>query len=296
MDDEHVPPHRSAGGIGDVGETGVTDAGGVTDTTGVPIDGIADVPLDVDPATEIAAWALVDPAVLEAAAARAVELLRAGGPVVAILVLLSVVGLTVVLVKLWQFRAVRIGRRRDAVMALGLHRRGRTAEALATVATARNPAAQALARAIRGVVRGLPEAAVREEVRRYGAEVLASLRVGLRTLEIISSLAPLLGLFGTVLGMIAAFQQLEAAGSQVDPAILSGGIWTALLTTAVGLAVAMPVVAVLSWLEGRVDRLAHEMDDVVTGVFTHDLSDTVGAEDDHAAPTRLRPVMAAAGE
>ena len=93
-----------------------------------------------------------------------------------------------------------------------------------------------------------------------------------RILEVIASLAPLLGLFGTVLGMIEAFRQLEAAGNQVNPAILSGGIWQALLTTAVGLAVAMPVVAVLNWLERRVDALAHEMDSVVTRVFTEDLS------------------------
>jgi biopolymer transport protein ExbB len=52
----------------------------------------------------------------------------------------------------------------------------------------------------------------------------------------------LLGLFGTVLGMVEAFRQLELAGSQVDPAVLSGGIWQALLTTAVGLAVAIPAV------------------------------------------------------
>ncbi|HAE01168.1 MAG TPA: flagellar motor protein MotA, partial [Rhodospirillaceae bacterium] len=54
--------------------------------------------------------------------------------------------------------------------------------------------------------------------------------------------------------MITAFQQLESAGNQVNPAILSGGIWVALLTTAVGLAVAMPVVVILNWLERRVDR------------------------------------------
>jgi len=75
--------------------------------------------------------------------------------------------------------------------------------------------------------------------------------------------------------MIEAFRQLEAAGNQVNPAILSGGIWEALLTTAVGLAVAMPSVAALNWLERRVDRLAHEMDSTVSRVFTVDLS---GAE------------------
>lgn len=51
--------------------------------------------------------------------------------------------------------------------------------------------------------------------------------------------------------MIEAFQSLQAAGSQVDPSLLAGGIWVALLTTAVGLGVAMPTSVVLSWLESR---------------------------------------------
>ncbi|MEX2641945.1 MAG: MotA/TolQ/ExbB proton channel family protein, partial [Acetobacterales bacterium] len=66
-----------------------------------------------------------------------------------------------------------------------------------------------IARAIRGERRGIPEARVREEVVRYGGDVLETLRGWFRPLEVIASLAPLLGLFGTVLGMIEAFRQLE---------------------------------------------------------------------------------------
>ncbi len=77
--------------------------------------------------------------------------------------------------------------------------------------------------------------------------------VGFRLLDAVVQVAPLLGLFGTVLGMIEAFQALQDAGSQVDPSILAGGIWVALLTTAVGLVVAMPTSAVLNWFEGRLD-------------------------------------------
>ena len=72
-------------------------------------------------------------------------------------------------------------------------------------------------------------------------------------LDIIAQIAPLLGLFGTVLGMIAAFQALQDAGTQVDPSLLAGGIWVALTTTAAGLAVAMPTSLIHSWLEGRMD-------------------------------------------
>ncbi len=203
---------------------------------------------------------------------QALELLQAGGPVVLILLVFSVVAASIVLVKLWQFRVVRLGDSRPARRALQLWQDGQRDEAIALASASRNPVAQVLVRALRGQSRGLPEARVREEVVRYGGDVLAVLRGWFRPLEVISSLAPLLGLFGTVLGMIEAFRQLEAAGNQVNPAILSGGIWEALLTTAVGLAVAMPSVAALNWLERRVDRLAHEMDSTVTRVFTVDLS------------------------
>lgn len=205
--------------------------------------------------------------------AEALHLLADGGPVVAILGVLSVVALAIVLVKLWQFAACRVGDRVTARRALALHRSGRAADALSLAARSRNPVAQVVGCAIRGTLRrDLPEAAVREEVARLASDRIESLGSYLKPLEVIAGIAPLLGLFGTVLGMIEAFQQLEQAGSQVNPAVLSGGIWEALLTTAVGLAVAIPVVAVLAWLERVVDRVTSEMESVVTQVFTSDLT------------------------
>ncbi len=204
---------------------------------------------------------------------RAGEMLKIGGPIVAILLLMSFVALTIVVVKLLQFGWLRINQRQPAIYALRHWREGKPEQALALIEGRRNPIAQVLSRAIRGQQSGrLAEQAVREEVLRYGNDVLFQLRRGLRPLEVIGSLAPLLGLLGTVLGMIKAFQQLEAAGNKVNPAILSGGIWEALLTTAVGLCVAIPVVALLNWLERRVDHLAHDMDNLATQIFTEDLS------------------------
>lgn len=61
---------------------------------------------------------------------------------------------------------------------------------------------------------------------------------------------------------------MEGAGNQVDPFVLSGGICQVLLTTAVGLAVAIPIVTLHSWLEREVECIAHNMNDAVTRVFT----------------------------
>lgn len=221
---------------------------------------------------------------------RAQSLLEIGGPVVTILVLMSFVALLIVVMKLIQFRALRIGNIRPVQRAVSAWRRGDREQVLEQLEGSRNPVAQLVVLAIRGRNSELAEEQVREEVLRFGSDMLFQLRRGLRPLEVIGSLAPLLGLLGTVLGMIKAFQQLEAAGNQVNPAILSGGIWEALLTTAVGLCVAIPAVALLNWLERRIDHLAHDMDNLVTQVFTQDLSQSAAVEKS-AIQVPERPVL-----
>ncbi len=109
--------------------------------------------------------------------------------------------------------------------------------------------------------RNLEEAAWQEESLRLARSTLDDLRGGLRVLEVISAIAPLLGLLGTVFGMIGAFQALETAGSQVDPSILSGGIWEALLTTAAGLTVAIPTLAAFHWADRNVEQCREKMQD-----------------------------------
>lgn len=206
------------------------------------------------------------------AMSQGIEVFVAGGPVIVILTCFSIVALALTLVKLWQFHAVCVGDTKPARQAIKLFRADRVRDAMTIAGQSPNPVAQAVERAVRGRHFGLPDATVREEVLRFGEERLESLRSYLRSLEVIAALAPLLGLLGTVIGMIEAFKQLQAAGAQVDPAALSGGIWEALLTTAVGLAVAIPVVAIHAWLDRVVERLGHDMESIVTQVFTVDLS------------------------
>jgi len=89
-----------------------------------------------------------------------------------------------------------------------------------------------------------------------------------RVLELAASDgSQVLGLFGTVTGMIGAFQALQEAGAQADPATLAGGIWQALLTTAAGMAVAIPAQIALTGFEGVLDRLRRDLEDRATAVF-----------------------------
>ena len=208
-----------------------------------------------------------------------IEILRLGGPVVAVLVVMSVFGLAIVLLKLWQYTSVRVGKRRFIDPALKQWRAGEREQAMAQLANERNPIADTLAVAMRGMAAGVETRIAREEAARVGARHLNALRSYFRPLEVIGSLAPLLGLLGTVMGMITAFQQLANAGSQVDPSVLSNGIWEALLTTAVGLVVAIPAVAALNWFERIVERLHEDMQDTLTRFFTRE---EIGAAADQA--------------
>ena len=109
-----------------------------------------------------------------------------------------------------------------------------------------------------------PPEDAREEVARVARAELARMRAGLRPLEVIGTVAPLLGLLGTVLGMIAAFRALQAAGPGADPAVLAGGIWEALLTTAAGMAVAIPATVALTWFESVAEAAQADMEDIAT--------------------------------
>ena len=76
----------------------------------------------------------------------------------------------------------------------------------------------------------------------------------LQALATIGTITPILGLLGTVLGMIKAFMVIQQMGGKVNAAVLAGGIWEAMLTTALGLAVALPTMVAHSYLVARVDR------------------------------------------
>ena len=197
-------------------------------------------------------------------------LLAAGGPVLYILAGLSVLALALVVMKLIHFTQVRAWNSRAAERALALWQGGRPREALALLERSPDPVSRVVETAVRGrLMPQASEALVREEVARVATQALETLKSGLRFLALVASLSPLLGLLGTVIGMIDAFQALEQAGSRVDPSILSGGIWVALLTTAAGLIVAIPAAAAHHWLEGRVEAIARRMEDGATRIFTH---------------------------
>lgn len=191
-----------------------------------------------------------------------------GGPIVAVLLIVSVIAGAVVLVKLVQFYMAGIygsarSRRTRIDPVLELVRNGEFGAAQQQLAKHRGPLARIMEAGLNASWLDHRRATeVEEEIGRVGGNQLVAMQSYFRWLEVIGNVAPLLGLLGTVMGMITAFQQLEIAGSKVDPSILAGGIWVALLTTEVGLMVAIPVVTILNLMENRLDQYRQEMRDV----------------------------------
>jgi len=171
-----------------------------------------------------------------------VSMLTKGGPVIWVLAGFSVLAVAIVLERLFHF--ARMGRMIKA-------------GAMDTRSAQRGPE-RAIAEAIQEAVRrGVTD--IKSVAERVGSHELQRMESGLRTMGWLGHTAPLLGLLGTIMGMIKAFRVIEEAGGKVDAQALAGGIWEAMITTAVGLTVAIPVLFLLHLLEGMVDRRARSM-------------------------------------
>ena len=109
------------------------------------------------------------------------------------------------------------------------------------------------------VLEGDSEEASEKAASVAGDDILFDLNRRLDFLSMLGSVTPLMGLLGTVIGMIKVFSRVAAAGEMSDISILAGGIWEALLTTAAGLAVAIPILFAHNYLERKLDKISHLM-------------------------------------
>ena len=212
---------------------------------------------------------------LSAGYLKATSFLEMGGGAMWAIGALSVLTLTVILWKIVQLAALgawsggRVTRR-----ALGLWAQSNRADAVLLLKKRRSLRAHVIRAAMQAASDpALSYEAAQAETLRVAQAQLARAGAGLRAIELFATIGPLLGLFGTVTGMIAAFQALQDAGARADPATLAGGIWEALLTTAAGMAVAIPAQIALTWFESINARLRHEMEDGATRVFVPRPSD-----------------------
>ena len=191
----------------------------------------------------------------------AADLLQKGGAVMYVLLLLSVSSLAIILLKFLQFW--RVGARRSGMMELIAT--GSTHEIRRRMALSRHPAARVVESALD--TGHLPRELQEAEIERIGSVEIRALETYVRSLEVVANLSPLIGLLGTVIGMIKAFGRLEEAGARVDPSQLAGGIWEALLTTAFGLIVAIPALGAVHYFERKIEGVRALMRDAAARVI-----------------------------
>ena len=187
------------------------------------------------------------------------DTLISGGPVIGVLLVLSIVSLAVIALKATQLRGVLAGREgRGRVF--DLWARGDRKAALAEVEDGATPADRLLSHAMSGLAAGLRDKVLDADLEWRGNAEMATLGRHIRLLELIAVISPLLGLLGTVLGMIRSFQELALAEGAANASLLAGGIWEALLTTAAGLIVAIPAAIAAALFATRVDSVGQEME------------------------------------
>lgn len=181
-----------------------------------------------------------------------------GGIIMYFITFSSVIALTVFIERLFQFYFVRARTVNFVSNICALLRQGRRIEAVNISRTTDGPFADALNS---GILEGdHPKGEIEDAIVAAGSKEVPELEKNVSALATIAHITPLLGLLGTVLGMVTAFKDIEQVAGAVDPAVLAGGIWTALVTTVAGLSVAIPTYVAYNFLVSRVRRIVLEME------------------------------------
>lgn len=193
------------------------------------------------------------------------QILMAGGPVMWPIFLASVFALAIVIEKLWHLHKINIGTQDFLKNILEKMKRHDTKEALKVCESAKSPIATILKAGILKYDR--PRQQIVEAIEDASLYEIPKLERNLNALATIAHISPLLGLLGTVTGMVRCFQTIQAKASTfhpVSPGDLAGGIWEALLTTVAGLVVAIPTFTIYNYLVGRINNFILEMEKAST--------------------------------
>jgi biopolymer transport protein ExbB len=185
------------------------------------------------------------------------EIIQAGGPVMWPIIVCSIGAAAIILERLWTLQEKRVIPRELTDRVWKLVETHTLTDRHLTALEHNSPLGRVLAAGLMSRDRG--REIMKEVIEDTGRHVVHELERFLSTLGTIAALSPLLGLLGTVVGIIEAFNAITVEGVG-DPRVLSGGIGQALITTAAGLIVAIPATAGYRYLRGRVDALVIEME------------------------------------
>ena len=197
------------------------------------------------------------------------ELVRAGGPFMAPIILCSIAAVGILLERLWTLQRKRVLPEELIKKLSSFAEGGQVSPKFIEALEKNSPLGRVLAAALANRDRG--REIMMERVQDTGRHVVHELERFLNTLGTIASISPLLGLLGTVTGIIRAFNAVMLGGMG-DPRVLAGGISEALICTAGGLTVAIPAYIAHRYLRGKVERIVIEMEKIAIN-----FADSLGA-------------------
>lgn len=193
------------------------------------------------------------------------EFIIKGGPLMGLIIICSVIAFGVFLERIWQLHKARIDTEKFVEEISEMIKRNRIMEALDKCNNTPGPIAQIMKAGILKHDRTREE--IRESIQDAGIHEVPRLEKNLNVLATIAHISPLLGLLGTVTGMVKSFQVIQQQAVSmmpVNPGDLAGGIWEALITTVAGLSVAIPTYVAYNYLVSRVDDFVLDMEKSAT--------------------------------
>lgn len=196
------------------------------------------------------------------------EMILKGGPVMWPIILCSVIGFAIVVDKLFNIHRARIDTHRFMETISTSLKRNKIMEAIDICDKTPGPIAHIIKAGI--LKHDRPRQEIKEAIEDAGLHEIPRLERRLSALATIAHIAPLLGLLGTVTGMVRCFQIVQEKATSlhpVSPGDLAGGIWEALITTVAGLVVAIPTFVAYNYLVSRVDYLILDMERSATEVI-----------------------------
>lgn len=202
------------------------------------------------------------------------QLLAMGGPVMMVLLVMAVLGLVtfIYLILVGVLYAPRLSKKLKSIITLWQQNPASVNPQAIRQQANRwaklNPLQNVVTNTIEALQNKQDDRQVRETAARDAQQGLEPFEAPLKIIEVIAALAPLLGLLGTVLGMMEAFSAMAATEGRANASQLSGGIYEALTTTAAGLVVAIPFAALAAWIEFRLRRIHKVVNSTLVSVLT----------------------------
>ena len=186
-----------------------------------------------------------------------ITFLAKGGVLIIPIVLCSFIAVALIIERLWYYKRIGGNAQNLYIRIASLVKRGQMDEAVTICERQRSILAKLLKVILQNHHRSADD--LEKLVSMTGTREIQKLSQHVRALGIIGHVTPLIGLLGTVVGMVKTFMQIADSSGQVNPSLLAGGIWEALLTTAAGLTVAIPVVIMYHYFEGITETFAFHM-------------------------------------